>query len=99
MNESQQGLKLNLDEKPKKNGKRMAKEKEEDLNELYQVDYEATLRGLEKDPNLIKFIQEGLIDDKNAYKSALVSQIRLIFLLKAALFQILLQALPYSPGI
>lgn len=55
------------------------------------------MKGIKHDPNHVKFIQEGLVDNKNAYRSNLVAQIRLYFVLKAVAFQILLQALPYSP--
>lgn len=40
-----------------------------------------------------------MLNDAAAYASPLVGQLRFYFLLKASLFQILLQALPYSPRI
>lgn len=65
------------------------------MDKYYVVDYEKTIKYLHVDPNIVKFIQEGLIDDAGAYISPLVGQLRFYFLFKACLFQILLQALPF----
>ena len=61
------------------------------------MDYATTINYLHVDPNIVQFVQEGLLDDTGAYVSPLVGQLRFYFVLKASIFQVLLQALIYSP--
>lgn len=62
------------------------------------IDNATTLKYLHINPYIIKFAQDGIILNKAAYASPLVSQLRFYFVLKNAIFQILLQTLPYSPS-
>ena len=63
------------------------------------IDTEATLYALNYNYSIIKYTQQGLINDKMAFQSMFVNQVRCYFLIKSALTQILLQTLVYSPQI
>jgi uncharacterized membrane protein len=62
-----------------------------------RLDRETTIKFLHVDPNIVKFIHEGMITKKEAYQSQLVSQLRFLFIAKNVLYQIMLQTLPFNP--
>lgn len=70
-----------------------------DWKNLLITDEEKTILNSHINPHHILFVQDGLIENKNAYTSCLVYSFRFYFLLKTTLFQILLVTLPYSPQI
>jgi len=63
----------------------------------YSIDEEATLFAMKNNFSIIKYIQLGLITNKHAFQSPIVSHMNFFFLVKTTVTQILLQTLVYNP--
>ena len=70
-----------------------------DLDHLVVIDADRSLENSDANPYHILFVQDSMIENRDAYSSWFVNSFRFYFLFKTSLFQVLLVTLPYSPRI